>query len=86
MPYKKEIAICKQKVRFSSQAAAQAALQRINPSKKSGKPIRTYKCPVCSGWHLTSQRSRQAANPFKGILFYIVILALLLLLYLLMPE
>lgn len=77
---------CRRKVRFTSDAAAQAALQRINPAKKSGKPLRVYKCPVCSGWHLTSQRSRYASNPFTGILFYIVLLAALLLLYLLMPT
>lgn len=49
---------CKRKVRYSSDAAAQAALKKINPLHALKKPTRVYKCPVCGGWHLTSQRSR----------------------------
>ena len=47
---------CKKKRRFTSDSDAQAALRRINPAKKPGKPVRAYKCPDCNGYHLTSQR------------------------------
>jgi hypothetical protein len=46
---------CKVKVRFNSDAAAQAALKRINPTKALKKPRRVYKCPHCAGWHLSSK-------------------------------
>lgn len=48
---------CKRKVRYSSDAAAQAALKKINPRHALKKPTRVYRCPICSGWHLTSQRN-----------------------------
>jgi hypothetical protein len=51
-----ESAACKKKVRFKNDAAAQAALKKINPTKALKKPSRVYKCPVCAGWHLTSLR------------------------------
>lgn len=82
MPYKKEIAICKQKVRFANSAAAGAALDRINPGRKSGKPLRVYKCPVCSGYHLTSQRLKGPGGQLSNALFYLVLLAAVLVLYL----
>lgn len=53
-----EKASCKRKVRYANDAAAQAALKRINPSHALKKPTRVYKCPVCSGYHLTSQRQK----------------------------
>lgn len=46
---------CKNKVRYSSDAAAQSAIKKINSSKKLGKPRRVYKCPFCNGWHLSSK-------------------------------
>jgi hypothetical protein len=54
----KEKAACKSKKRFSSDPAAQAALKKINPARKLKKPYRVYKCPVCSGWHLSSQSKK----------------------------
>ena len=51
-----EIAACKRKTRYASDAAAQAALKKINPTHALKKPTRVYKCPVCGGYHLTSQR------------------------------
>ncbi len=51
-----EVTACKRKTRFSNDAAAQAALKKINPVRALAKPSRVYKCPVCSGWHLTSKR------------------------------
>jgi hypothetical protein len=52
----KERAACKAKRRFGSDADAQAALKRINPGRALKKPARVYKCSVCAGYHLTSQR------------------------------
>jgi len=49
---------CKRKTRFTSDAAAQAALKKIKSGWFSKKPSRVYKCPVCSGWHLTSRPKR----------------------------
>jgi hypothetical protein len=50
--------ICKRKVRYSSDVAAQAAFKKINPTKALKKPLRVYKCPICAGFHLTSQKKR----------------------------
>lgn len=52
----KERALCKAKRRFSSDADAQAAVKRINPSRALKKPARVYRCTVCVGYHLTSRR------------------------------
>jgi len=51
-----ETQACKRKVRYSNDSTAQEALKRINPTHALNKPTRVYKCPVCSGYHLTSQR------------------------------
>ena len=40
---------------YATQKIAKAELKRIRESKGDHKkPIRTYECPSCSGWHLTS--------------------------------
>lgn len=52
----KEKSACKAKRRFNNDADAQAALKKINPSHALNKPTRIYKCGVCFGYHLTSQR------------------------------
>lgn len=49
---------CKTKRRFENEQSARAALDRINPKRKSGKPFRSYKCPECAGYHLSSKPSR----------------------------
>jgi hypothetical protein len=46
---------CKTKRRFDNEASAQAALNLINPRRKPGKPFRSYKCPQCHGYHLSSK-------------------------------
>lgn len=51
-----EIRACKRKRRFNNDADAQAALKLINPRHALKKPTRVYKCNVCFGYHLTSQR------------------------------
>lgn len=56
MPTDKEKAVCRSKTRYANDPAAQQALKRINPNRAMGKPSRVYKCQVCSGYHLTTQR------------------------------
>jgi hypothetical protein len=56
MASQNEINACKRKKRYSNDSTAQEALKRINPTHALNKPTRVYKCPVCSGYHLTSQR------------------------------
>ena len=57
MPSQNEIAMCKRKTRYNSDAAAQAALKRINPNRGLNKPRRAYRCTVCSGYHLSSKKA-----------------------------
>lgn len=52
-PSKQDRKMCHNKVRYKSYPEAQAALNRINPARKPDKPIRYYKCPHCSGYHIT---------------------------------
>lgn len=48
------------KVTYPTEAAAKASLRKIRGAKnKHKKPQRAYECPDCSGWHLTSQDSRE---------------------------
>ncbi|MDZ7786223.1 MAG: hypothetical protein U5L95_03820 [Candidatus Saccharibacteria bacterium] len=47
---------CKNKRRFKNDTEALAAIKRINPTKANKKPRRSYKCPHCGGYHLTSTR------------------------------
>ena len=58
MPSDIEIKKCKQKTRFTTEADAKRALNKIHAGWMSKKPLRVYKCPVCSGWHLTSKPRR----------------------------
>lgn len=47
------------KVRFTTRAKADAALLQIRKQgerRAAGKkPVRSYACPHCNGWHLTSE-------------------------------
>lgn len=46
---------CK-KVKYASERDANNDIERIRiKSKRNTIPIRSYKCPVCSSWHLTSR-------------------------------
>lgn len=45
--------MCKNKVRYANESSALAAIARINPRHIRTKPNRAYKCPRCSGYHLT---------------------------------
>ena len=47
---------CGGKRRFRSHQEAVRSLHRIaNRSTRDRQPVRTYECPKCKGWHLTSQ-------------------------------
>ena len=40
---------------FCSEKAAKDALNKISPLRQNHKkPIRSYECNICGGWHLTS--------------------------------
>lgn len=45
------------KTRFLSRAHAEWALETIRKrgAKREKKPVRTYPCGLCKGWHLTSE-------------------------------
>ncbi|MEQ3540054.1 hypothetical protein WHI96_14590 [Pseudonocardia tropica] len=47
------------KRRFRDRIAADLALARIRCSgaARYRDPVRSYACPVCRGWHLTSRRA-----------------------------
>lgn len=53
---------CQDKRRYDTLEAANHKLDRIDaerPRKPGRKlPIRAYRCPLCRGWHLTSQAKR----------------------------
>lgn len=50
--------MCKDKVRYNNEPAALEAIRRINPTRRKDKPNRAYKCPKCSGYHLTRSPKR----------------------------
>ncbi|MEV7364285.1 hypothetical protein [Streptomyces sp. NPDC091299] len=43
------------KLRYRDRIAAQLALTRIDNLDPRRREQRTYRCPTCRGWHLTSQ-------------------------------
>ena|SRR5688572_31818300 len=48
---------CKEKRRFDNEKSAQLEVQRIKNQRRGFS--RPYKCRLCAGWHLTSQRERE---------------------------
>jgi hypothetical protein len=54
MANEKEKLNCKRKVRYANEPTAKAALDKINPARKQGKPYRAYRCQICAGYHLTT--------------------------------
>ena len=49
----KAASICRSKVRFETQSAAERAIRRVR-GRHSGTPrLHVYRCPVCSGFHTT---------------------------------
>lgn len=55
-PSKGDKKMCRNKRRYANEPAAKAALQRINPYRMNDRPTRSYKCPLCNGYHLTRQQ------------------------------
>lgn len=50
---------CKGKRRYRDHDEAVTALHKLrNKSTRSRVPSRPYECPVCKGWHVTSQEKR----------------------------
>lgn len=47
----------RQKIRFATEDEAVSALMRA-VRREGCPPLRTYRCPQCWGWHLTSQPKR----------------------------
>jgi hypothetical protein len=45
--------MCHGKVRYGTENAAIRAT--IECSRKWGKPMRYYRCPICRKWHITSE-------------------------------
>lgn len=55
-PYKpKRTRSCKGKRRFRDHQEAIHALHKASGSSRTIKPVRTYFCPTCKGFHLTSR-------------------------------
>lgn len=46
------------KARFRDRIAAQLALTGMDNTDPKRRERRTYRCPLCRGWHLTSQKQR----------------------------
>lgn len=53
------------KRRFGDRIAAELALGRIaaKGDVRERCPVRTYPCPACSGWHLTSKPAGRVPVP-----------------------
>lgn len=52
------------KARFTSEDAADDQLQQIarTDGTRPKRPVRSYACPLCGGWHLTSQMTARDAS------------------------
>lgn len=46
---------CRDKTRHATQGKALVAAVR---AARRGDRLRVYRCPICKGWHLTSQEKR----------------------------
>lgn len=58
MQGKSLVIICKDtdKIIFLSEKDAKSEIQRINKrAQEHKKPTRSYECPKCGGWHITSK-------------------------------
>ena len=51
------------KTRFRDEISAKIAMSKIAVKSTELKiPTRAYRCPLCSGWHLTSQELRESGS------------------------
>ncbi len=49
----KAASICREKVRFETQGAAERVIRRLR-GRRAGTPrLHVYRCPICSGFHTT---------------------------------
>lgn len=60
---KDHILVCQTKERYESNATAM--VQVSIRMKRDGYFIRTYRCKVCNGWHLTSTLTKKKAQGKK---------------------
>ena len=51
----------RRKVRFRTHEDASRALALIRRKGSAHTPVRSYKCPTCGGWHLTSAQLKGAS-------------------------
>lgn len=54
------------KARYRDRIAALLALTSIDNADPNRRERRAYKCPLCRGWHLTSQKQRTTSRRRKG--------------------
>ena len=54
------IAACARKIQFATKAEAEKIVWR-----RATRPVRTYKCWICGGWHITSQVNVQNGSQIK---------------------
>lgn len=53
------------KATYSSKPEADRVMARIRrkPNQREDRPCRSYRCPTCKGWHLTSNHSKKPIRP-----------------------
>lgn len=49
--------MCVGKKRYSTLKISKRVIAKVRAER--GVELRTYPCPICSGWHLTSQKKRE---------------------------
>lgn len=49
--------MCGEKMRYASKGEALSAASHV--LRRKAVALRTYKCPVCGGWHLTKLRAAE---------------------------
>lgn len=52
----------RRKVRFRTHEDASRALALLRRTGSESIPVRSYKCPTCGGWHLTSKSAWRPAT------------------------
>lgn len=56
------------KTKFRTQADADDHIRRIKKTGGSGKkPRRSYLCPICNTWHLTSQKADDVSDQVAAL-------------------
>jgi hypothetical protein len=58
MPTENEKLKCKQKTRYKNDHEAQQSIKILRDKHGVRKSLRTYKCSVCLGYHITSSPKR----------------------------